>query len=198
MMENDVIEIQQKPRVLVRPNSVFRVPADNEANLRSCEKENRKQIQVITKQDRETNTKGQIGAIVFLLRISGARISEILDIRGSDIIDNDMLLIRGKKKSRSRVVRVPELANQLKNIKRSQNVFLFSVSYWQVYRYLKKVGVVTYHQKPHHDIVTHQFRHDYISHAQKTTQSIETTAEIIGHKSTKSTQTYLAKEAKNG
>jgi integrase len=138
------------------------------------------------------NVGGQIGAVILLQEITGCRISEILLLRTNDILLPDTLIIHGLKRSRSRSVRVPELAQQFSVAVKYPGHFLFSISYDQVRRWYLRLGIYSQFTSQSRKAVTHSLRYRYIN-AVSAKSDVETTQDIIGHKSQSSTDHYLQK-----
>jgi len=186
-------QLGQIRTAFVRNNSVLFGLKDSAEKLQNNFKNISSLIFPLCYYDHETNTHGQIGAIVLLSRCSGARINEILRLTSDEIVGNDNLVIRAEKKSRSRIVRVPELSDQLQKARQYPHSKLFSVSYSQVWRQYVNHGISFSVPGDHYRKVTHSFRYQYISDIQHVVHSVDTTAECVGHKSPKSTEIYLLK-----
>lgn len=184
--------------VFLRSNSVFFGLKDSAEKLQINFKNISSLIFPLCYYDHETNTHGQIGAIVLLSRCSGARINEILRLTSDNIVGTDSLIIRAEKKSRSRIVRVPELSDQLQKARQYPHSKLFSLSYSQVWRQYVNHGISFSVPGDLHRKVTHSFRYQYISDIHHVVNSVDTTAECVGHRSSKSTEVYLKKGIYHG
>ena len=148
---------------------------------------------IVTWSDPVSRLTGQVGAIALLQRSSGARIGEILQAHGIDIVLPDLLIIHGSKKSRDRSIRVPELTQQFILPAGFPGCLLFSVSYSQVYRAYLNAGIVCLYPKNRNRSVTHNYRVQFIKRVHGKSKRLTTTAEIVGHKSISSTQSYINK-----
>lgn len=191
-------QIQKIRTVFLRSNSVYFGLKDSADKLQNNSCKFSSLIFPLCYNDKQTNTHGQIGAIVLLSRCSGARINEILRLTSDEIVGNDSIIIRAEKKSRSRIVRVPELSEQFQKARQYPHSKLFSVSYSQVWRQYVNHGISFSVPGDSHRKVTHSFRYKYISDIQHVAHSVDTTAECVGHKSPKSTEVYLRKGKYHG
>jgi len=136
--------------------------------------------------------------ILFLLSISGARISEILSLLGSDIVDDATVIIRGKKRSASRMIRAPELSPLFSSARQFPSLPIFHRSYISVYRDCLARGIFTKHFGNKHRSVTHLLRYNKISQLNVVTENVKTVADCIGHRTEKTTEKYLSKEKCHG
>lgn len=141
---------------------------------------------------------GQCGALALLQRSSGCRISEALALSTTDVVLPDLLIIKALKGSRARSVRIPELQSQLLSLLSAGSHPLFRLSYAQVYRQYKAAGIIEYLDHNHRNRVTHSLRHAYIQNIQLVSKDVGITADIVGHKSKRSTLIYLKKGTTNG
>ena len=136
--------------------------------------------------------------ILLLLSISGARISEILSLHGSDIVDEATVIIRGKKRSASRMIRAPELSRLFSFARQFPSLPIFHRSYISVYRDCLARGIFTRHFNSKHRSVTHSLRYNKISQLGAVTENVKTVADCIGHRTEKTTQKYLSKGVSHG
>ena len=128
--------------------------------------------------------------LVFIMLVSGCRISEVLNIRDCDISGNYRIVIHGSKGSNNRVIYVPELPGGKLNIGNS-GFKLFSVySRFYVYRVLKKHGMYISKEGNKNLAVTHSFRNVYASEVHQIVGSSKEKSEALGHKSQKSREYY--------
>lgn len=131
--------------------------------------------------------------LVYLLLVSGCRISEALRVRNCDITGNYRIRLRGSKGSNDRVVFLPELPMG----KLSPGTAQFEVwscwSRYYVYRVLKKHGIYLSKEGNKNKAVTHAFRNAYAAELQTIVGSSELKSQAMGHKSLKSKQYYERK-----
>lgn len=128
---------------------------------------------------------------------SGARINEVLKIKGTDIDKSGRIVLKGSKGSSGRMFVPLYLKDEF--IKQAgKNKYLFDyISRFVMYRFLKKNELFITMPNSHNSKVTHSFRYVFISDMQELTHEIENTSMIVGHKSINSTQIYLANEKSN-
>ena len=153
---------------------------------------------VLTYSDRHSGLDGQAGAVCMIQRVSGARVREVLSLSTLDIVPPDQFLIRALKKSQARTIRVPEFTLQLLAHLAMPPHPLFHLSYSQVYRLYIKAGILDYGRDGQRNTVTHLLRRNHIKSVHRTSRDLTTTSQAVGHKSTRSTQTYLDKGTRNG
>lgn len=136
---------------------------------------------------------GLIYAIGIIQLRGGFRISEVLKMRGNQIINDTDLYILSDKKSRSKRVHVPELREYLVKWKKYNLEPFKHISRFQVYRIYKKLGIQSTNQGKYNKSVTHAMRKSYVQESYESTGNINTTADIVGHKNPKSTEHYVSK-----
>jgi len=136
--------------------------------------------------------------ILFLLSISGARISEILSLLGSDIVDDSTVIIRGKKRSASRMIRAPELSPLFSSARQFPSLPIFHRSYISVYRDCLARGIFFRSKRNKNRAVTHSFRYRKINALNVAAPDTKTVADCIGHRAEKTTQKYLSKGVNHG
>lgn len=153
---------------------------------------------VLTYTNTHAGLSGQLGAVSLIQSACGCRIQETLGLLSSDIVLPDKIIIRALKQSRSRIVRLPELAESLRLHNQALEHRLFNLSYSQVYRAYKNAGIMSYHGKGKSSSVTHSYRLKFINSVHRSSNDLDTTRDIVGHKSSKSTLIYLSKGDHNG
>lgn len=130
-------------------------------------------------------------SVLELQFLYGLRISEVLNVKWSDINENCQIFITGKKGSNDRVVYPVKFANfwmflreKKVNIPSSYNRFYF-------YRLYKKKGLYV-HLTGHRNLsVTHFLRYKYLVSLLAQDLEVEKVKQLIGHKSIKSTIHYV-------
>ena len=68
------------------------------------------------------------------------------------------------------------------------------ISRFAVYRMYKKYDIMVSNGSKKNDSVTHAMRKNYVRDSFKTSQNINVAADLVGHKSPKSTEYYVQKE----
>lgn len=131
--------------------------------------------------------------LVYLLHISGCRISEALSVTPEAVVGNYRIRLKGSKGSNDRVVFIPELP--IGNlVLGSSNVPIWQVySRFYVYRVLKQHGIYLRKEGNKNKAVTHAFRNAYAADLQNLVGSSELKSQAMGHKSLKSKQYYERK-----
>ncbi len=125
----------------------------------------------------------------------GLRYSEVSSIRNMDILNDQYIFVRGKKRSRNRILFAPDLIRiLLKHITGSPSTLVFSVSYAQYFHFVAKHVPLQRTRKNGNRRVTHFFRAKIIqSLASKKQVEFEDIKQFTGHKSKKSIPYYLRK-----
>ena len=126
----------------------------------------------------------------------GLRISECLNITGNDIDKRGRIIISGLKGSQSRIVIDSELNVFWLGKKRLCTQKIFEFDRYYVYRLYKSVGICYSVEGKKKGICTHTLRHLFIKDVQQSTNDIEETAILVGHKATSSTNHYLKSKIK--
>jgi integrase len=120
------------------------------------------------------------GNLIRLALLTGARASELLNIKTQDLSENSVLIF-GLKNSDDREIPIPsDLAVSLKN--QSKNKKLFDISYqrlnqiWQMYRPNNKTF--------------HSLRHTYAMRLYDTTKDLLLVQQALGHRAIQNTTVY--------
>jgi integrase len=142
--------------------------------------------------------RDELDGIVYVLRHSGCRVSEILDARGCDIVSPCEFLIHGKKGSASRILRFPELSPILSDSMRFPERRIFFSNYMRVYRYLRSLGVSVREKGNRNHSVCHAFRYEKIRAICDVSRDVKTTADCIGHRSKRTSLIYISKGVSHG
>lgn len=120
----------------------------------------------------------------------GLRISEVLEISPYDITSTGHVKVKGKKGSNERMIFSDILRSYFVDCK-IRKIYPFNgIDRFYVYRSYKKFGLSRRFGSNKNSSVTHLFRHLASLAAKENGVSIETRAQQLGHKSTKSTQYY--------
>lgn len=137
--------------------------------------------------------KSELGIYYYLLLIlftSGARISEVLELKPKQLIPLCDIIIIGKKGSSSRRITVPGCEDFILRCKRANLSPFDMISRFQVYRLLKRMGIELENGYGRNRSVTHIARKLYIRESLKSGLGIDVARDSIGHKSSKSTKYY--------
>lgn len=126
----------------------------------------------------------------------GLRISEALGIRGTNIDGSGRIVVKGSKGSNDRLV----IDSDNVAFWRSKRVFstslVFEFNRFYVYRIYKAVGIAHEVEGSLYKAVTHYPRHLFVKSIQNTTNNIDTTAQITGHKRVSNTKRYWKSKTK--
>lgn len=128
--------------------------------------------------------------LLYVMYLSGCRVSEALDIRPSRISPSGQVLLRGLKGSEDRVINVGSMKRY-----GVDNIILASYdielrSRFSMYRLLKRLGFAQYFGNSGVASVTHIFRHMYIREQAEQGIEVETMKRAIGHKNINNTKHY--------
>lgn len=136
--------------------------------------------------------KGHRDAIVLdLLLCSGLRVSEVCGIRPEDILNEKTVFVRGLKGSRDRVVTLQVMTDFHYFRIRCPWRWELGLNRWYIYRLCKEYGIYEQILGNKKLAVTHSGRHELIVSLQDAGLAPEEIAQVIGHKSVKSTEHYL-------
>lgn len=132
----------------------------------------------------------KVKLIVWLLFQTGARISEVLQLKSSDITKEWFVKIRGLKGSDNRVVKVEKPPFPV-FINHRIDYYLFpEFSRFFIYRVCKKYNLKLQVQGMKKESVTHAFRHYYATQALNLQDETNAAGKSLGHKSRKSILHY--------
>lgn len=137
-----------------------------------------------------SGTPQVVSAVAELLWLNGARITEVLNIKGSDISSQGNIKIKGLKSSNDRILRTSEHRNFWLGMRNFTNNLGSVYSRFYFYREFKKRGISLNFHGYKNQAVTHAPRHLLIADLQTIDIELTTTKQTIGHKSIKSTEHY--------
>ncbi|MFK5894424.1 MAG: site-specific integrase [Pseudomonadota bacterium] len=155
---------------------------------------NSEQMYDVLEQNRAT--LGKSYEVMLIMFRGGFRVSEVLKMNYSNILNDTDVYIVASKNSRSKSVHVPEISRNLKKYKTFKMTPYSGISRFQMYRACKRLGLVIDNGINKNKSVTHSMRKVFVQGILKSTNNIDVAAELVGHKSTKSTE-YYAKKTKN-
>lgn len=134
--------------------------------------------------------------VIELCCLNGVRITEALNCKGTDIDKHGKVHIKSLKGSKNRVI---QLFYSLPSVNSfiGKPVYIFqSFNRFYFYREFIKLGLTVKSSGYKKRAVTHSGRHILATEVNQLTNSIETTANLIGHVSTKSTANYIRNKKK--
>jgi integrase len=147
-------------------------------------------IEILKQIELRQTELGYYYPLLLTLFSSGARITEVINIKWSDLIPYTDVVIIGLKGSRNRRVTVNGIESYFKHcIVNRLNPFNV-VSRYQVYRIIKRYGWIVDNGISKNKSVTHSARKLYIRESFKSQSDIEVVKDTIGHKSSESTKYY--------
>ena len=133
---------------------------------------------------------------IHLQSVSGARVSEILNIKYTDIISPTIIRIKGLKHSNDRLIHIDRYAEYFGFCKRNMINPFSSLNRYYIYREYKKLGFVVSFLDSNKKAVTHSFRYRYIKKLKDNEVDISLIQKEIGHKTQKTTERYEQKSKK--
>lgn len=133
---------------------------------------------------------------IYLQSISGARVSEILNIQYSDIITPTILRISGLKHSNDRLLHIDRYSEYFSFCKRNMIHPFVSLNRYYIYREYKKIGFIVSFLDSNKKAVTHSFRYKYIKKLKENNVEMSLIQKEIGHKTQKTTENYEQKSRK--
>jgi len=128
-----------------------------------------------------------------LLLSGGIRISELLQIRYSDITAVGQVRIHALKGSSDRLISSMYHAGMLIRYRHLNGYLFEGFSRWYFHRLFIKLGFYQSNNGSNKRVTTHIFRHHLVSDIQNQFNEIELTQATIGHKRQSSTNWYLNK-----
>lgn len=133
---------------------------------------------------------GRYYYLFMLLENSGARITEILNIKHSDINRRGQAYIKGLKGGANRLIENHESSQYLLKNKSMQIDPFATCNRFSAYRLLKNIGIGKVKKGNSVASVTHVFRDEYVKGLRELEMTDKERSKEIGHKSTKSTEYY--------
>jgi len=147
-------------------------------------------IEILKQIEQRQSILGYYYPLLVTLYSTGARISEVLNIKWSDLIPYTDIVIIGLKGSRNRRVTVNGIESYIKHCIDNRLDPFNIVTRYQVYRIIKRYGWVVDNGVTKNKSVTHSARKLYIRESFKSQSNIEVVKDTIGHKTSKSTKYY--------
>lgn len=144
--------------------------------------------------DMSSKSNEVIHAILLIQYESGARISEVLNIRGVDISGNRMIVLRGSKGSGDRTVSVNSNWAFWSKMKGMHMLVFQGFTRFYVYREYKKLGISFKFAGKGKKSVTHSLRHIMGRSLQENKVNKKLIQKQLGHESEKSTDSYMDEE----
>lgn len=133
---------------------------------------------------------------IYLQSISGARVSEILNIKYTDIINSTIIRIKGLKHSNDRLIHIDRYSEYFGFCKRNMIHPFSTLNRFYIYREYKKIGFIVSFLDSNKKAVTHSFRYKYIKNLKDNNVEISLIQKEIGHKTQKTTENYEQKSRK--
>jgi integrase len=140
-----------------------------------------------------TDTKAQnkyLYRILLVMSIYGLRISEILNIKYTDITHDGLIKLKALKGSESRIIVVTEIKDYLLKCKSNGNDPFTQFNRFHIYRQFKKYNLIFNSNKSSHLSVTHSLRHIAIAKLRLEGMSENEIAQFTGHKNVKNLRYY--------
>lgn len=130
-------------------------------------------------------SKGYLGNYYYLfclLESSGARFSEVQDVRPNEIAQNGSVLIRGRKRSFDRVITDNRCTAWLLKCKGKDIAPFHGCNIWTANRMLKSIGLMKQKKGRERLTVSGIFRDAYAMHIRTIQKDERTLTRSIGHK----------------
>lgn len=129
-----------------------------------------------------------------IAQANGARIGEILSLQWVDLCANGMAIIKGEKKSGSRLINTFLPAELVWDMQlKASTVRVFPFGYQKVYHFARMAGLGENIVGRKNKAVTHAGRYHLADKAAKLLGK-KSAKEILGHKSERSTEHYISEE----
>ena len=138
----------------------------------------------------------QLKRFIYIQSISGARVSELLNIQHSDIISPTILRVKGLKHSEDRLIHIDKYCDYFSLCKSNMIRPFESLDRFYIYREYKKLNLVISFIGSNKKAVTHSFRYRYIKKLKDNEVDISLIQKEIGHKTQKTTERYEQKSRK--
>lgn len=133
--------------------------------------------------------------VIWILFNTGCRISEVLDLKSTDISEDWFVKIRGSKGSNNRIIKIQPPPFWI-NFNRQTPYYLFQeFSRFYIYRVCRANNLILKVEGMKHYSVTHSFRHYYATQLLRFQDEENSAGKELGHKSNRSILHY-AKEKK--
>lgn len=129
--------------------------------------------------------------MIDLMYTNGLRVSELLRIRGTDILHNGSYVIHASKGSSDRIGHVSTQKVLFLSHLGSPYPIFDGYSRQSVYNIFRKHGISSATFGNTNRSVTHLLRHNYIESVMAASGSLQCTQSAVGHKSTRSTLHYI-------
>jgi integrase len=127
------------------------------------------------------------------LLVSGCRVRELLNVSWTDVSVFGQLYISGSKGSGSRSITIPGYEAIMLDFKRREINPFYCLSYSYIYRSFIRFGLTIESTTGERRKVAHSLRYQAISGMYDQTRKVKKVADIIGHRTEKTTDYYLRK-----
>lgn len=127
------------------------------------------------------------------LLVSGCRVRELLSVKWSDVSVYGQVIISGSKGSSSRAFSIPGYDIILIDFRERHQDPFFCLSYSYIYRSFLRHGISQESSTGDRRKVAHSLRYQAISGMYDQTGEMQKVADIIGHRTVKTTDYYLRK-----
>ena len=144
----------------------------------------------------ENTVPDTLKRFIYLQYISGARVSEILNIKYTDIINSTIIRLKGLKHSSDRLIHIDRYSEYFGFCKRNMIHPFSTLNRFYIYREYKKIGFIVSFLDSNKKAVTHSFRYKYIKNLKDNNVEISLIQKEIGHKTQKTTENYEQKSRK--
>ena len=129
-------------------------------------------------------------AVIELLMLNGLRISEVLNIKPTDVLSNGFISIKGLKNSKDRLVRPVFYGSKWRNNFTGLLPLKIYYSRYYFYRLFKKIGIYAKYGNNVYNSLTHYFRHEIVISMRNSGVDDRAISDFLGHKSMDSLKYY--------
>lgn len=173
-----------------RTNSVLRRNAKTKTHLQPDSEPADQENTFHGQLEKVKNVLGPWAMVFNLMQVGGCRINEILKAQYTQISNEGGLHIKGSKGSNDRYIFDARCSSFLLKMKKHQTDPFHQLNIYAAIRLLKKHGIVTQKKGRVNQTVTGIFRNEKAKQVRNVSQDESLTANVLGHKSQKSTSYY--------
>jgi integrase len=184
-------QMRQKSIIGTRDNSVQNPTAHNTTLCAVRNKLNPVIKKAIALSEPTSSWPMPLKVLILLQLTFGLRISEVLNIKHSDILELGRLRIRTLKKGIDRIVYFDDRYGYFKRCKASGVNPFQDYNRFFIYRLYKKEGIMMFHDSSKKWSVTHSLRHFMVQQVMNEVNEKNLVTRYIGHSSKESLDNYL-------
>jgi len=142
----------------------------------------------------DSSIPNSLKCLIEILSTSGCRVSQALQIKGSQISLSGRILIKAVKGGNDTIIQISKYKSFLISQRTNNNEIFDIYNRFFVYRFLKKKGIFFKFQNSSKTSVTHFFRHALAVDVNNLSHNANLIASSLGHKSLNSQKYYMQKK----